>query len=433
MKFPWNKRYTAIASYVAALIAFAIVLLFLFLRWDTFGGVLSGILNVCKPLIYAVGIAYLLWPILRFFEEKVFAGLEKKKPRKRTIRTLSLICTYIVFLSLLVLFFGTVSPQIADSILTLRDKMTSYINTAGTWVMDFVNKTPFLRSELATEVFDFQPEKLIEYVNNVITWVYDNFNSIIARVTSYATNFALEIKNILLGIIFSVYFLLFKEHIIAQLRKLFVAILPTTLYEKAEHYVVLTDHTFGGFINGKLLDSLIIGILCFFLMSIFRMPYAPLVSMIVGITNVIPFFGPFIGAIPSAFIIFIADPGMTLWFCLLAFLLQQLDGNVIGPKILGDFIGLSPLWIIVSITVMGGLFGVFGMFLGVPTFAVLYAVVKELTENRLSKKELATDTDAYYRDNTYLEIVHGKDSSEKKEGLHEKAAAILRKRRETKK
>ena len=143
-------------------------------------------------------------------------------------------------------------------------------------------------------------------------------------------------------------------------------------------------------------------------MKIFRMPYAPLISMIVGITNVIPFFGPLIGAIPSAFFILIAEPKMTLWFILLVVLLQQLDGNVIGPKILGDFVGLNPLWIIVSITIMGGFFGVFGMFFGVPTFAVIYAVIKELTEKRLVKIGKPPETENYYQDPAYEEIVNPK-------------------------
>ena len=402
MKFEWNKRYNTYAAYAIGILITAVIFIFVLLRWEEFDGVLSKVIGVCKPLIYAIGIAYLLWPLMMVFEKKVFAKLEKHRPRKKTVRILSLVCTYIIFLLALTLFFGTIIPQISSSFTMLMDRMSQYISTAQTWIDDFIGQTTFIDAELVNDIVD----RLNDLINQMITWIYDNFRRALSGVTLYAANFATEIWNIVLGIIFAVYFLLFKENLLAQVKKLFMSFLSEQAYKKVAHYAHLTDHTFGGFINGKLLDSLIIGILCFILMSIFRMPYAPLISLIIGITNVIPFFGPFIGAIPSTFFVFIADPGITLWFVLLVFLLQQLDGNVIGPKILGDFIGLSPLWVIVSITVMGGLLGIFGMFLGVPTFAVIYAFIKEITEKNLDKKGLPTDTDAYYTDAAYQVITH---------------------------
>ncbi len=402
MKFEWNKRYNTYAAYAIGVLIAAVIFIFVLLRWDEFDGVLSKIVGVCKPLIYAIGIAYLLWPLMMVFEKKVFAKLEKHRPRKKAVRILSLVCTYIIFLLALTLFFGTIIPQISSSFTMLMDRMSQYISTAQTWIDDFIGQNTFIDAALVNDIVD----RLNDLINQMITWIYDNFRRALSGVTSYAANFATEIWNIVLGIIFAVYFLLFKENLLAQVKKLFMSFLSEPAYKKTAHYAHLTDHTFGGFINGKLLDSLIIGILCFILMSIFRMPYAPLISLIIGITNVIPFFGPFIGAIPSTFFVFIADPGITLWFVLLVFLLQQLDGNVIGPKILGDFIGLSPLWVIVSITVMGGLLGIFGMFLGVPTFAVIYAFIKEITEKNLDKKGLPTDTDAYYTDADYQAITH---------------------------
>ena len=402
MKFEWNKRYNTYAAYAIGILITAVIFIFVLLRWEEFDGVLSKVIGVCKPLIYAIGIAYLLWPLMMVFEKKVFAKLEKHRPRKKTVRILSLVCTYIIFLLALTLFFGTIIPQISSSFTMLMDRMSQYISTAQTWIDDFIGQTTFIDAELVNDIVD----RLNDLINQMITWIYDNFRRALSGVTLYAANFATEIWNIVLGIIFAVYFLLFKENLLAQIKKLFMSFLSEHAYKKVAHYAHLTDHTFGGFINGKLLDSLIIGILCFILMSIFRMPYAPLISLIIGITNVIPFFGPFIGAIPSTFFVFIADPGITLWFVLLVFLLQQLDGNVIGPKILGDFIGLSPLWVIVSITVMGGLLGIFGMFLGVPTFAVIYAFIKEITEKNLDKKGLPTDTDAYYTDAAYQVITH---------------------------
>jgi len=407
LKLEWNKRYTLIAVYTALVIAFAVILIFIFARWDTFVSVLKTVLSVAKPLMYAVGIAYILWPIVHIFEAKLFSPLEKKRPRAKLVRSLSLICTYVIFLSLLSLFIGTIIPQITDSLMTLQSRMYNYISNAQTWLYDFLSNTNIPNTEFLYDLMG----KLNQLINSVVAWLYDNLKLVFSNITSYAASFATEMKNILLGIVFSVYFLLFKEHLLAQIKKFFMAFFPDHIYQKLAHYAVVTDHTFGGFISGKIFDSLIIGLLCFILMTIFRMPYAPLISMIVGITNIIPFFGPFIGAIPSAFIILVADPGMTIWFILMIFALQQLDGNVIGPKILGDFIGLTPLWIIVSITLMGGLFGVFGMFLGVPTFAVIYIFVKEITEKNLQKKELPIETVSYYGDERYLAIINKSDAA----------------------
>ncbi len=407
MKIEWTKQDTTRIVLFSSLILFAVITVFIFLRFDAFGGVLDTVIDVCKPLIYAIAFAYILWPMLHFFETHLFAKLEKHKPRKKLIRTFSVILTMLIFLLILTLLFSIVIPQIMDSIRMLMDKMNGYLSTAQTWIDDIIISNPLIAD---VEFLNEQLDKLNDLINQFITFVYDNFKLLFSGITSYATTFATEIWNVVLGIMFSVYFLLFKEHLIAQIKKLFAALLPAKLFDRAIHYVYVTDHTFGGFINGKIFDSIIIGVLCFILMSVFRMPYAPLISLIVGVTNVIPFFGPFIGAIPSAFFIFIADPGMTIWFILLIFGIQQLDGNIIGPKILGDFIGLSPLWIIISITVMGGLFGVFGMFLGVPTFAVIYTIIKELSEGNLEKKGLPVETGEYYKDPAFKEIVNQEKS-----------------------
>ncbi|MGM9625543.1 MAG: AI-2E family transporter, partial [Eubacteriales bacterium] len=310
MKLDWNKKHTTFAVLAASLIVFAVICISIFLRFNDFGGVLSSIINVCKPLIYAIGIAYLLWSPLCFFEKKVFCKLEKNKPRKKLVRTLSIITTYILFLLVLSLVFGTVIPQIMDSVKMLSVKMNGYISSAQTWIDDVIVTSDWFDVQFINDQLD----KLNDFINQFITWVYDNCKLLFSGITSYAATFATEIWNVVLGIIFAVYFLLFKENLIAQVKKLFASLLPDTWFQKVVHYVNVTDHTFGGFVNGKLLDSLIIGIMCFILMSILHMPYAPLISMIIGITNIIPFFGPFIGAIPSAFFIFIADPHMTIWF-----------------------------------------------------------------------------------------------------------------------
>ncbi|MBQ7982040.1 MAG: AI-2E family transporter, partial [Clostridia bacterium] len=214
MKFEWNKRYTTIALYAAGLLVFAFACGFLLLKWNIFGTFINTALNVSKPLIYAIGIAYLLWPMLRFFETRVFGGLEKKKPRKKAVRTLSLISVYIVFLSILSLFIGIIIPQIMTSFQMLMDRMSNYISTAQTWIDDFIIGNTFIDAAFINEQLD----KLNDLINQLISWIYDNFKNVMSGLTSYAANFATELKNILLGIVFAVYFLLFKEHLLAQVR-----------------------------------------------------------------------------------------------------------------------------------------------------------------------------------------------------------------------
>ncbi len=410
MKFDWSKhdrnKLIGILVTVGAILL-AVVLLYI---WRSeIGKFFSTFIGAAKPLLYAMIVAYILWPLLRFFEKHVFSFIEKKKPRKKLVRTLALILTYAVFLSIIALFMGAVIPQIADSVRTLTERMREYAFSVQNWFNNFTTDNRLLEPIIESDLFSEWRTRLGEFVTKAIEWFYNNIQTLLSGATSYVSTFATEAKNVLLGIVFGIYFLLFKESLFAQVKKLFKSIFKEPTYERIVHYTAMTDHTFGGFINGKILDSVIIGFLCFILMSIFRMPYPALISMIIGITNVIPFFGPIIGAIPSAFFVLIAEPKMTFWFILMVFLLQQLDGNVIGPKILGNFIGLSPLWVIVSITITGGLFGVFGMFFGVPLFAVIYAFVKELTEKRLTEKGLPVETGEYYQDQDYRAIIENKE------------------------
>lgn len=408
MKLDWkcHDRET-LPSKILVLVGVLVAGVLLYIWREPIGSVVKTFVNAVKPLIYAVIIAYILWPMLRFFENKVFAKLNEKKLRRRMVRILSLLCTYIIFLLLLTLFFSTVIPQVSDSFRSLVDRLRDYIDSGSTWIDSLTAKYPFLDGVFESNLFEMIQTNLNDWLKESINKL-DSMNKLVENISTIFDNVssvAVGMKNVVLGIVFAVYFLLYKESLFAQLKKLTKSVMKDRAYERFTHYAKLTDRTFGGFISGKLIDSIIVGLLCFILMKIFRMPYASLIAMIIGITNVIPFFGPFIGAIPSAFFIFVAEPKMTLWFILLIVVLQQLDGNVIGPKILGDFVGLSPLWIIVAITIMGGIFGIWGMFFGVPTFAVIYAIVKELTERKLEANAMPRETDEYYQDLTYKEIV----------------------------
>ena len=209
------------------------------------------------------------------------------------------------------------------------------------------------------------------------------------------TSTAAGLWNVVLGIIISIYILIDKEKFCALAKKISYAILPQRAADKTIEITHRSSDTFGKFLSGKILDSLIIGILTFVVLTIFKMPYTLLVSVIVGITNIIPFFGPFIGAIPSVIIILFVSPVKALWFLLIILVIQQIDGNIIGPKILGDSIGISAFWILFSILVAGKFLGLVGMVIGVPLFAVIYSIIKEVVESQLDKKGMKTKTEDY--------------------------------------
>ncbi|MBQ3591357.1 MAG: AI-2E family transporter [Clostridia bacterium] len=285
---------------------------------------------------------------------------------------------------------------IAASFKDLQSKITDYVAAAQNMADSFVREFP---------LFNGQYETLSEFldVNEIsadIKSIISNFSNLLATaadyVISYGKQFVIEVTNALIGFIAAVYFLLAKERLISKAKKAAAAFLSRRHYVNLINLLRFTNRTVGGFIYGKIIDSIIIGCLTFILMSLFKMPFVLLISVIVGITNIIPYFGPFIGAIPSAFIVFIADPGMTVWFALMIFLIQQLDGNVIGPKILGDSTGMTSLAVLVSITVAGGFFGFAGMILGVPAAAVLCVLFRQKTDSILRKKNASTDSADYF-------------------------------------
>ena len=227
-----------------------------------------------------------------------------------------------------------------------------------------------------------------------------------------------ELFNAIIGVIISVYLLFGKENFSMQSKKAVYAMMKPAHANMLLHLTIKSNEIFGGFIIGKIIDSAIIGVLCFIGLSLLNMPYTLLVSVIVGVTNVIPFFGPYIGAIPSAILIMLQDPKMGIYFIIFILILQQIDGNIIGPKILGNSTGLSAFWVVFSILLGGGLFGFVGMILGVPTFAVIYYVVKMLVDHRLEQKNLPIET-ACYDEYSYVDsdgtYVHSEENELKQE------------------
>ncbi len=416
MKLDWNRKYTTIAVYTF-LTAVALLLVILF--FVNFGVVrdAAAVMNrILAPVFLGVIFAYLINPIMR--------GLEKHILRFRTATTrahtlkrgLSITLTYIIVFIILAVLLLLIIPQVYLSAADLVSKMNGYLNKTLQWLDTFLPESFFGDSEVSLTTFVTKVwERIYETViGNELTDIYEQLSAIsdnlegilsssftllkdyVPQVFSAITNFASGFLNLLLGIFFSVYFLASKEKLIAKMKKLLRAFTTQKMYDSVIELARFSDKTFGGFLVGKIIDSVIIGILMFIVCSIVKIPYAILVSVLVGFCNIIPVIGPFIGAIPGTFIIFIVDPMKAFWFIVINIIIQQLDGNIIGPKILGQSTGVSALGVLFSITVMGGLWGLLGMLIAVPCFAIVYSIVKIGVEKRLVSCGLSAVTSDYY-------------------------------------
>lgn len=387
MKFEWNrsmgrKALTYIVAGVGILAAY-----FVMQNFKEVKEIYRTANDILRPFTFGLIFAYLLNGPLMFFEKNL--SFVKKSALKRV---LSIILTWIATIAVLGTFFYIVMPDVTESINVLINNIPYYLSSLQTLVRSLVESYEIEASFVdAFLEFKISPEVL----TNLIKKYGEELLPQLANIANISVQIGGVVFDVVIAIIISIYIMFSKETLIAQLKKGLYAILKVETTTKLIRIARESHRIFSGFINGKLLDSLIIGILCFFGMSFIGLDFATLISFIVGCTNVIPFFGPFLGAIPSVMILLIVDPWQALWFAIFVFILQQLDGNVIGPKILGGSTGLPALWVMFAILVGGGIFGVIGMFIGVPVFAVIYKFTKEYLENRLYEKELPRETESY--------------------------------------
>ncbi len=387
MKINWNEKYNTVSAYTILTFGACILVYALIFNFTAIGKIIGTIVSVTSPIIWGLVIAYLLNPIMMWAENNLKKITEKKKPKPKLNRIISVIITMIIFLAMLSALCAIIIPQVTDSIMGIIDNINTYINNFEKWISEILVKYPDILSKVYSQIENFETN-LMDAVNKIVPEISD----IMKKVTDSALGFLLAIKDFLIGIIVAVYFLMDKEHFQAQLKKIICALLPQRASSGVLMVCSQVNTSIGGFISGKIIDSIIIGCLCFICMTIMKLDFAVLISVIVGITNIIPFFGPFIGAIPSAALLLVSTPKQVIPFLILIFIIQQLDGNVIGPKILGQTTGISAFWVLFSILVGGGLFGFAGMILGVPIFAVIYSLIDEYISYRLEKKNLSVTT-----------------------------------------
>ena len=453
MKLEKNGRYFTIAVYVL-LTAFAIALFTaLCVNAVSVRNALSHLISIFKPLLYALLLALLLVPVERFFSVRVFSFVEKKKAHPKLRKILSMTATYLLVLLLLIGFVALVIPQVESSYEDLAEKGPRYLTTAQRFLENQLSsfeifdtvvtipQRPFAyNKEAVASLDDLRPcLSLSSQLQNpmmaalrevrssgvslnlsgMLTGLLDHSYVLLSQAAPILlgalSSLLTEVKNAFLGLIISIYLLASRPKLAAQFRKLLAALFPGKGKERMTRIGQIAYRTFTEFISGKLIDGLIMGMFCFFAMTILRLPYAPLISVGIGVSNLIPFVGPVVGAAVGALIVFLSDPLSALWFLIMILALQQLDMNYIEPKLVGDHSGMPTLLILTAVVVTGGFLGVIGLFIGVPLFAVLYALVSEWIENRLGKKGFPTEMDAYYERDIFHEPPGFSFSSEEKE------------------
>ena len=375
---------------IAACVLFA----FLVFKISVIWGYLKRIISVLNPVIIGLVIAYLVNPMVCFFDKYILKliGRKAKKPEKaaRTADVISVLLGILVFTVIIVGLFWLVIPQLIESISSFINSLPQKMNDVSAWGKNFLKENAKLQS-LFIRGLEYGEKWLQNDLSRFVNNLAGNLASGVLSVVNFLKNFGL-------GLIFAIYLLFSKDRMINQSKKMLYAFLSDKTVGRILSWLSKSHKVFSGFINGKLLDSLIIGVLCFIGTTVLGVPYALLVSVIVGVTNVIPVFGPYIGGVPSAILVLIANPMKGLYFIILVILLQTLDGNFIGPKILGDKTGLSNFWVMFAIVVGGGLFGVIGMLIGVPAFAVIYYAFALLVNYLLKKKHLSTLSEDYSRE-----------------------------------
>ena len=404
MKNFLEKKYVQIGVTAFCVIAASLLFYFGIFHTASITKGLKAIYIILTPIVYAAAISYVLWPLIRFMEKSIIYRIcEKKnwKPSEKVRHGIRMIC---VIVTLLLFFFGIYGllsmliPELINSITNIIDNLPRYINNIEKWLTNLLKNYPELE-ENSSMIFSTVTARAETWLTN------DLLPKINLLVASFSTGFMgalVFLKNFLIGAMISIYLLYGKESYVAQGKRLLYCLFSTQTTNNIIRDLQYVDKTFGGFIIGKVLDSLIIGILCYIGTTILNLPYALLVSVIVGVTNVIPFFGPYIGAVPSAVLILLVNPIQCIYFVIFILLLQQFDGNFLGPKILGGSTGLSSFMVIVAILVGGGLFGIFGMFVGVPACAIICTVIRNGIQSRLEKKKMPIDLESY-RDIDHLD------------------------------
>lgn len=395
--FHWDRKYlywgiTAFCVIAAAILFYMALRFFPELRKAS-----SSLVRILSPFLWGFVLTYLMAPLMKLLDRRAFGPMcrklyarNKKSDGSKLARGLSVLVTELVMIAVVTGIVALIVPKLIENITTLINERQTYYDAVTRLIQEFQIAHP--------QIYEAVGQQINNITGGINSWI----EQMLPNVTNYLGSFMQSayvvlrgVYNLIIGIIVSVYVLSDLENFTAGFRRWIYSAFSLETAERVREAIAFTDRTFMGFISGKLLDSAIIGLICYIGCSILRIPEALLVSAIVGITNIIPFFGPFIGAVPCAFFILMIDPVKCLVFIIFVIVLQQIDGNIIGPKILGNSIGITGFWVLFAIVVGAGLFGFTGMLLGVPVFVVIYTFLNVRIRSRLKNSDLPEETAAY--------------------------------------
>ncbi|MBS5925969.1 MAG: AI-2E family transporter [Clostridium sp.] len=372
MKDPKFKSNLLLATYV-------VVLAFIFINIKSVGNVFGSTMAMLKPFLIAICIAFVLNIPMKFYEEKVLDKVIKQPKKRRPFAIILTIITIIAIIVGLVLF---IIPQLVESGSTLVKNIPDYVKTLEMFMAEHFSKT---------EVFDELWNQVLSMGENIIKVVGQVTGSLVSQVVDITVGVTSTIINFFMGTLIAIYILLSKEKLGIQAKKMLYAFFDRGKADKVMEVASISNNKFSKFITGQCIEAVILGGLCFIGMTIFSMPYALLVSTIIGVTALVPIFGALIGTIPAAFIIFMVEPMTAVWFIILIVVIQQIEGNLIYPMVVGNSIGLSAIWVLLAITVGGSTFGILGILIGIPLFGVLYTLLSTITNSKLKEKNIKVE------------------------------------------
>ena len=393
MKIRGNRKYTTIAVYAAAVIAVNVLLVIAFMKFNVLTSTVSAIVSALSSVLWGFIIAFLMNPIMVNFEKLVRKRIYKKEGGQTVLRALSVTVSAIVFLGIIALLIWIVVPEVLKSLKELFGSWGDLTEKLQRWTHKVFKGYPKAERFITEKVKDLTSD---------FSSLYDKLEPMIDDILSGAMGVVTFIKDFVIGFFVSIYLLFGKEKFLAQLKKLVISVTKKSTCERIMSFASKTNKVFSGFLVGKIIDSMIIGCICFVCLTLMNMPYNIMISVIIGVTNIIPFFGPIIGAVPSTLFMLLVSPKRAVILLIFIIILQQFDGNILGPKILGDSTGLPGFWVLVSILFFGGLWGFPGMVIAVPTFALIYSFTRDFVETRLKNKKLPTATEYYMTDIEHL-------------------------------
>ena len=451
MKINWNRKYTTIAAYAVGVIVVAVLFWKFVNGFDEIIKGFSWVGQVAAPVICGIVIAYILNPLMVYFENKIFGSFKEHRPprrglvvrklrssrvgdtavvkeiakheapvetkirrRKTVARVISMILTFLIVLGVITGIIWAVGPSVAKSVVDLAERMPDYVRQIESWVNKIFEDNPDIAQYISKEVTNFSElvSKIAESIQPVAGDIIGNVSSGLMK---FIGAFLVALKNVIIGFIIAIYLLYSKERLLAQAKKILIAFVRKDHCRAIFSGLAKSNDIFKKYIISNILDSMIIFVFMLIGMFAMGMPYATLISVVCAVTNLVPFFGPFLGAIPCGLFILLDAPVKVIWFGIFVLVIQQIDGNVIKPFLFGETMGLPAIWVLVSIIVGGGMFGIPGMLLGAPVFAVFYLLFAEFVTSRLKRKNLPGETEAYVDSFSKFEEEHFKSPPPKEE------------------